>query len=105
MAALEGMSMGCPMVVSRVGGLKEMFEHQRNGLQFQPGDADDLASQLQLLIKHPALAQRLGHQAAQDCAQRYNPDAVARRTLELYRPLIAQRKTASRPAPAMEAAR
>ncbi len=105
MAALEGMSMGCPMVVSRVGGLKEMFEHQRNGLQFQPGDADDLATQLQLLIQHPALAQRLGRQAAEDCAQRYEPDTVARLTLDIYRSLIAQQKAAPRPAPVMEAAR
>jgi glycosyltransferase involved in cell wall biosynthesis len=87
-SALEGMAQGCPMVVARVGGLPEMIQHERNGLLFAPGDARDLAGQIERLLGDSVLSARLGSQAKSDALARYAPPLIAHRTLNLYRSLV-----------------
>ena len=44
---------GTPVIVSNHGGLAELVEHNVSGLVFQPGNAADLAKQLQRIVDHP----------------------------------------------------
>ena len=90
MVALEAMSMGCPLVASSIGGLTEMIQDGKNGLLCRVGDSDDLAKNVEMILKDPLLAQRLGGQAAVDCKERYHPAVVARHTAEFYREVIAR---------------
>ena len=90
MVALEAMSMGCPLVASSIGGLTEMIQDGKNGLLCRVGDSDDLAKNVEMILKDPLLAQRLGGQAAIDCQQRYHPAVVARQTAQFYREVIAR---------------
>jgi glycosyltransferase involved in cell wall biosynthesis len=57
---IEAMALGVPVVASRVGGIPEIIEHERDGLLVRPGDADDLARALARLLDDPALRQSLG---------------------------------------------
>ena len=50
---------GVPVVASRIGGLADLIEHGRNGLLFEPGNVDALATALHALIDDPALHHRL----------------------------------------------
>lgn len=44
--AIEAMASGIPAIVSRGAGASELIEHSRNGLTFEPGNADELAATL-----------------------------------------------------------
>jgi glycosyltransferase involved in cell wall biosynthesis len=52
-----------PVVVSDLGGMRELVAEGRGGLRFAPGDAEDLARVLRRFLDEPALAQRLGESA------------------------------------------
>jgi glycosyltransferase involved in cell wall biosynthesis len=62
-AALEAMSLGKPMVMSRVGGADEQITDGVHGLLFEPGDVVALAQHLQMLAA-PELRSRMGAAAA-----------------------------------------
>ena len=62
-SVLEGMAMGVPAVVPAGSGSAELVEHERQGLQFQAGDAHDLARQLAHLACDPIFRQSCGQAA------------------------------------------
>ncbi len=49
---LEAQAAGVPVVVSDLGGMAELVQHERDGLRFRPGDDRDLARQLQGKLEH-----------------------------------------------------
>lgn len=56
---LEAFAHGVPVVASRLGGMQELVQHERNGLLFEYGNSTELAVQLQRLVKEPGLLGRL----------------------------------------------
>lgn len=57
---LEAMAMGKPVVMSSVGGLKELAEDGVSALFFEKGKVEDLAAKLESLIVDAALREKLG---------------------------------------------
>lgn len=57
-AIREALAAGRPVVTSRLGALSESVAHDRDGLLFEPGDAQDLARTLATLLD-PAEVRRL----------------------------------------------
>ncbi|PSB25927.1 glycosyltransferase family 4 protein [Stenomitos frigidus] len=88
--ALEALSLGCPIVAARAGGIPEIITDEVTGLLFQTGDVDDLAVQLRHLLKDPELAAKLGHQAAESCAARFSPVVVAQQSIDFYKETLAR---------------
>lgn len=60
---VEAMSRGVPAVAAASGGPLEILDSE-SGLFFAPGDAEDLAAQLRLLLSEPHLRARMGVSAA-----------------------------------------
>ncbi|HEX9923981.1 MAG TPA: glycosyltransferase family 4 protein [Anaerolineae bacterium] len=58
-AIMEALTAGTPVVTANLGGMPEMVHHNQNGLLFAPGDAPDLARQLQRLVDEPDLVANL----------------------------------------------
>src|SRR5262249_38213008 len=85
---VEAMTMGCPIVAARVGGIPEIVQDQVNGLTHRPEDPGDLAAQIIVLLNDPARASQLGGQAAATCESRYHPDVIAARMVDFYRQVI-----------------
>lgn len=56
---LEAHHAKLPVIVTNLGGMAELVEHEVNGLRFKLNDKDDLHDQLQRLIAEPDLADRL----------------------------------------------
>jgi GT2 family glycosyltransferase/glycosyltransferase involved in cell wall biosynthesis len=52
-----------PVVASRIGGIPELVDHDRNGLLFEPGDVADLARQLTRLSGEQGLLDSLASSA------------------------------------------
>jgi len=55
----EALLSGIPVIGSRIGGIPELIDHDRNGLLFEPGDVDGLHRALERLLDEPALLDAL----------------------------------------------
>lgn len=84
MTTLEAQAAGAPVVAARAGGPAEIVEHGESGLLFQPGDAGDLAGQLERVLGSPELASRLSAGGMRAYRARHTPEAVARASLDFY---------------------
>lgn len=82
--AVEAMATGTPLVASRVGGLIDLLDGDRNGIGFEPGDAGELASAiLKTLSDSPATAARVA--AARSAYEReYTIQAMVERWAGVY---------------------
>ena len=83
--ALEAMSQGCPIVASDAGGIPEIIQDGKTGLIFRSGQVNDLARKCRELLNNPEFSAHLGARALVDCERRFNPENIARETLEFYR--------------------
>jgi len=63
-AALEAMTMGLPVILSRIGGAAEMVEAGTNGFLYSPGNVTELAGHIAALAGDEALTRKLGAAAA-----------------------------------------
>ena len=53
--AVEAMASGLALLSSGVGGANEVFENNKSGLQFEAGNAHELAVQIKRLFNEPGL--------------------------------------------------
>jgi glycosyltransferase involved in cell wall biosynthesis len=81
------LAFGCPLVVSRVGGLPELADRHGAALAVPPSDPDALAEALERLLADPAERERLAAAAAAAARTEYSWEAAAAHHLELYREL------------------
>lgn len=83
--AAEAMAMGCPLVVTRAGGLCEVVDDGLSGLVVDSDSVDALAEGLLRILEDDSLANRLGESAVADCAARFSPEVVAQKSMAFYR--------------------
>ena len=83
-ATLEALTMGCPTVAARIGGICEIVQDQVDGLLHRPDDPDDLAAKILTLLNNPGHAALLGRQGADTCERRFHPNVIASRFVEFY---------------------
>ena len=81
------LAFGKPLVLSAVGGFPEVAERDRAARLVPPGDAAALASALTELLGDEGERRALAEAAASAAAGPYSWDAIATRTLDLYRSL------------------
>jgi glycosyltransferase involved in cell wall biosynthesis len=98
LVAVEAMLVGCPVVASDVGGLRDVVEHDRTGLLVPAGDPGALAAALDRLLDEPVLRQRLGD-AGRVRGQRFEAAAVAPQVLEVFDAALAVRSAGKRTYP------
>lgn len=60
---LEYLSLGKPVIAPRIAGIQTMIKDGYNGLLFNPGDAKDLASKIELLYKDNNLREKISKNA------------------------------------------
>ena len=88
--AVEAMLAGRPVVVSDVGGLRDIVEHGVSGLRVPAGDPDALATALDELIGDPVRATEMGA-AGRARAARYQASAVAPQVIKVFDEVIERR--------------
>jgi glycosyltransferase involved in cell wall biosynthesis len=81
--AVEAMTVGCPVVASRVGGLREVVQHGVTGLLVPPGDPGVLAEALDDLLAHPELRKRMG-EAARARTDQFGARTAVPQIVEVY---------------------
>ena len=90
-SAVEAMGVGRPVIASRIGGLPFTVTEGLTGLLFEPGNDEELAAKIELLLDDPALCQRMGSAGRQRFVEHFTWDAVIDRD---YRRLLKPVRTA-----------
>jgi glycogen(starch) synthase len=86
--ALEGMATGVPVVASKVGGLSEVIEHDRTGLFVYPKNPESIAWGIDRVLSDPDHAKWLTENAKDKLHKAYSWEAVAMKTVEVYRKVV-----------------
>jgi colanic acid/amylovoran biosynthesis glycosyltransferase len=81
--AMEAMAMELPVVTTRIMGIPELVEHEREGLLVPPGRADALAEALDRLVRSPAERRRLGEAGRVKIEQDYDVARSAARMCDV----------------------
>jgi glycosyltransferase involved in cell wall biosynthesis len=89
--ALEAMAAKCPVVVSEVGGLKEVVQHAETGITVYPDDPGSLAWGILHTLQHPKWAATRVQNAYRVVKEQYNWERIASLTAGVYRQVIAER--------------
>ena len=81
---LESMSLGRPVVATRVGGLPDLVEDGVTGFLVDPGDAVALGDRLVRLTREPELRRKLAEKASHKVTHEFSRDTMVARHVELY---------------------
>ncbi|REK10859.1 MAG: glycosyltransferase family 1 protein [Planctomycetota bacterium] len=81
---VEAMAAGLPVVGARGGGVAEIIVDGRTGLLARPDDPQDLAAQIERLLRDPQLRDELGRSGRQRAQEEYSLDACVSRMLNVY---------------------
>src|SRR5690606_15421482 len=73
-SVLEAMACGKPVVVTAVGGLKEIVQDQINGLYVQVDDVHDLIEKMETLLSNEVLRKSLSSNARESVLKQYSWD-------------------------------
>lgn len=81
---LQALSRGLPLVVSDIGGLPELVDHEVNGLRVPPNDVARLAAALGALTADAARLDAMGEASRALYEANHTPEAHLRRLLDIY---------------------
>ncbi|MCA9911390.1 MAG: glycosyltransferase family 4 protein, partial [Anaerolineae bacterium] len=75
LAILDALSVGTPIIASRIGGVPYILEDGVDSLLFTPGDTDALTEQLQEVLQHPDRLLRMGQRGLEQTLPKYSEAA------------------------------
>jgi glycosyltransferase involved in cell wall biosynthesis len=81
---VEALAAGRPLIVSGLGGIREMVEDGGNGLHCIPGEPQSLAEAIGRILSDDALADALGLSARRTFETRHLPAQNFQRLMEIY---------------------
>jgi glycosyltransferase involved in cell wall biosynthesis len=83
-----GLAFGKPMVLSAVGGFRELVEDHSAARLVPPGDPAALAEAIEALLADPGERERLAERARAAAAGPYSWDSIAERTNAVYEEVL-----------------
>jgi glycosyltransferase involved in cell wall biosynthesis len=87
---LEAMSVGIPVVSTRVGGIPEAVSENKNGFLIQPGDVDDMTDKLQCLVANDGLRQRMGIESMIIMQEKFDIVQIVEELVQIYQKVLIQ---------------
>ncbi len=69
LVTMEAMACGLPVIAANAYALPELVHHEENGFLFQPGNSDELASQIDILLGDAPLRAHMGVRSLQIIAK------------------------------------
>jgi len=91
-SVLESLSLGTPVVASRIGGLPEMVKHGVTGLLFEPEDSLELANCIQDLVDSPEVVAKMAKSAINYSVNTFNSNIHYEQMVEIYQKVINESK-------------
>jgi len=88
MVIQEAMASGVPVIASNICGIPHQVEDKMTGLLFSPGNVDELASRLDLLLTDAAMREEFGRAAKLRAENEYRAIIVAGKTVDVYQKIL-----------------
>ncbi len=82
-ALIEAMSIGLPIVASKMGGIPDVVKNGKEGLLTNPGDISDMESKISTLLGNKSLRKELGAKARSKVLNELNAENMVNRTLNV----------------------
>ena len=89
LATMEAMACGLPVIAANSWALPELVHHEKNGFLFQPGNSDELAKYIDILVNDAALRKRMGEESLHIIAG-HDRRKILEEWEELYRRLAVE---------------
>ena len=87
---IESMAMGRPLIGPNHGGAAEMMEHEKTGLLFEPGNAEDLARVISQFHDSLELRENLGKAARGKALRTFSVEEHVRHVQKVYTEVFQQ---------------
>ena len=97
MVIVDAMTLGLPLVASRIGGLPYMVEDGATGLLFEPGNSAELAGHLRGLWDDRVLRRKLGNGGRDKAMRQYSRRAYYDALMDVYERAAQYSKEAAQP--------
>ena len=81
---IEAASCGRPLVVSDIGGCREIVYNNQNGFLIPPKNPEQLAKALELLLQNPDLRKKMGKESRRIAEEKFSIVENIKRTLVIY---------------------
>jgi colanic acid/amylovoran biosynthesis glycosyltransferase len=88
MVLAEALASGTPCVASRTGGIVDIVEDGVNGYLVTPGDSQELAEKVMLLLQDDDMRVQMACLGRDKIEKQFSLPAVADKVLTVYRSLI-----------------
>ena len=85
LVAMEAMSCGLPVVISRLGGISEIIADGQTGFGLEPGDYAALALRLDQLVSDAGLRQQMGDASLRRAREKFDCRANLGRILDIMK--------------------
>lgn len=82
--ALEAFAKGTPVIAANIGAIAELVEHGRTGRHFIPGDAEDLATQVEFALAHPQELQQMRQEVRREFESKYTAKQNYHQLMKIY---------------------
>jgi glycosyltransferase involved in cell wall biosynthesis len=82
---LEAMACGVPVIASDLPGVRRVFKDGKQGLLAKPGDIDDLAEKIKIILGDENLAKKMGKEGRKLVEEKYTWEKVGERLDRVYK--------------------
>ena len=82
--AVEAFAKGTPVIAANIGAIAELIEHRRTGLHFRPGDAQDLATQVEFALAHSNELAQMRSEVRREFEAKYTAKQNYRQLMDIY---------------------
>ncbi len=89
---IEAGAAGVPVVTTRMGGLVDILEHERDGLLVPPDDPRILAEAVLRYLKDPAFARQCARSLKMRVDKEFHLELMLQKTLKVYEEAISSKK-------------
>ncbi len=90
---LEAMACGKPVMASNLPGVRSVVDDGEDGLLVRPGDVDDLAEKIQMLLDDPQRRWEIGERGRAKVEERYAWPVIIPRLVRVYEGVLADATT------------
>lgn len=87
---IEAMIQGVPAVVTDVGGMPELVEHNKSGLIVKPSDARALADSIAFFLNSPEKCRQFGKEARKRMISHFSVKATVEKTIKIFKEAITE---------------
>lgn len=85
---LEAMAFGIPVVATSVGDIPKLIDDGKTGYTVNPGDSDQLADKMALLMEDPIVAEHMAKRAKMVVETTYSAQQMIYQTEQMYQKII-----------------